>query len=271
MRTMVTIGEGDSRKLELVKSTIRGMSEQVEQEVLDKLKIGVKTTLPIGSGLGSSASLAAGVVGGISEYLNLGWDKRMINKVTYLVEKITHGNPSGVDNTAVVYGGLLRFERGMNGEQNKLQNLQGRKVLQKIWLVDSGKPEETTREMVEAVKKQYQINSTLRKYFDEIGVISDQLQRELEHDRFVPEWIIENERLLEMIGVVGSKAKEMIKGIEQLGGYAKICGAGGVRGGSGVVLAYHADDEKFENWLIKQNYTYFQDHLGGEGWRIEKQ
>ncbi|MFH2085907.1 MAG: hypothetical protein ABII21_03940 [bacterium] len=255
---------------ELVKLAVRTVEKLIGKSIPNKLKIKAETTLPIGSGLGSSASLSAGVIGGVAEYLKLGWNKQKINEVTYLVEKITHGNPSGVDNTAVVYGGLLRFERGMNGEQNKLENLEVRKILQKMWLIDSGKPEETTGEMVSLIKERYLSDSKLENYFRKIGEISNQLQVEIENDRFSPEWIMENERLLEKIGVVGDKAKGIISKIEKMGGYAKICGAGGIDKGSGVMLVYHPDDEKFESWVKKGGYIYFQDHLGGPGWRIEK-
>ncbi|EKD80236.1 MAG: hypothetical protein ACD_40C00169G0006 [uncultured bacterium] len=270
MRTRVTIERGTLEEGELVKRARRIVLEQAGEPKLDEVKIKVETTLPIGSGLGSSASLAAGIVGGLAEYMRLRWDKEKINAVTYEIEKGTHGNPSGIDNTAVVYGGLLRFERGTGGRENIMQRLKVRKILQRIWLVDSGKPEETTGEMVAYVKEQYEGNSQFGEYFEKIGKISNELQKEIETDHFSPDWIRDNERLLEKIGVVSEKAKVMIKAIEEIGGVAKICGAGGRKNGSGVILAYHPDDEKFESWLISTGQGYFQDHLGGPGWRREK-
>ncbi len=275
MRTRVFVKEGrkESKARQhnnLIESVLSVISEQAPGVKTDKIVIEVETTLPIGSGLGSSASLAASIVGGISAYFHLGWDREKINDVTYLAEKMVHGNPSGVDNTAVVYGGLLRFERGMQGEANILQNLTVHKILQKIWLIDSGKPEETTGEMVGQVREQYIKNPVvMTDYFARIGSISRTLQYDLEHDKFSPDWIGENERLLEQLGVVGERAKKIIADIEKLGGYAKVCGAGGVKSGSGVLLAYHPDDAKFEQWLRSRGYTYFQDHIGGEGWRID--
>lgn len=271
MRTNVTIGEGNARGLNLVESALRTISKVTGREIPSQLNIGVNTTLPIGSGLGSSASVAAAIVGGISEYLHLNWNREKINEVTYEIEKLSHGNPSGVDNTAVVYGGLLRFERGMNGNANILDNLKVNKILEKLWLIDGGKPMETTGDMVAFVDEKHKLQpNEFNNYFEQIGNISNKLQLELEEDKFSPEWISENERLLEKLEVVGDKAKYIIKNIEKMGGYAKVCGAGGIKDGSGVILAYHPDDNKFENWLRKKEYTYFQDHLGGLGWQIEK-
>jgi mevalonate kinase len=270
MRTRVTVGSGIDRKNAFIELILHKISEEIEREIPNDIQIGVKTTLPIGSGLGSSASVAAGIVGGISEYFNLSLGTKKINEITYEIERLSHGNPSGVDNTAVVYGGLLRFERGMNGKENKLQSLEVKKVLQKIWLIDSGKPEETTGDMVQMVRQLYGENPSLAEIFDSIGTISNQLQKDMESDRFSPEWITENERLLERLGVVGDKAKNIIDQIEKIGGYAKICGAGGIKFGSGVILVYHPDDEKFEAWLKNDKYKYFQDHLGGPGWQIER-
>ncbi|MEI8232367.1 MAG: mevalonate kinase [bacterium] len=274
LRTTTIIGEGNDVLLPnypddliktIVKLTLKNLSIKTQA-----LKVKSATNLPIGSGLGSSASLAASTIGGIVNYFGQSRSKEEINKLTYEIEKLSHGNPSGVDNTAVVYGGLLRFERGMNGNNNIIQNLEVKKILKKIWLIDSGKPDETTGEMVQMVKEKYNDNKKLGEVFEKIGGICIQLQKDLEDDHFTPEWITENERLLEQLSIVGNKAQSIIDQIEMIGGHAKVCGAGGVRSGSGVILAYHQDDLKFEEWLINKKYAYFQDHLGGPGWQIEK-
>ncbi len=111
-------------------------------------------------------------------------------------------------------GGWLKFQQG---------KWQVMKLLFKtVILINSGKPKESTGEMVRLVAK-----GNYKQEFKMMGELVN---------RWRPELIQENERLLEKIGVVGEKAKKIIRQIEAGGGQAKICGAGGVKAGSGVIL-----------------------------------
>lgn len=84
------------------------------------LHIQVNTVgLPVGSGLGSSASLAVATAGALFCWmceLQFGASfsneqLQMINDHAFSAEKIMHGNPSGLDNTVSTYGGAIRFIR----------------------------------------------------------------------------------------------------------------------------------------------------------------
>ncbi|KAI9099338.1 ribosomal protein S5 domain 2-type protein [Phlyctochytrium arcticum] len=73
----------------------------------------VRSTIPVGAGLGSSAAYSACLAAGFL-YPNEHIDKRattptetevaLINKWAFAAEQIIHGNPSGVDNTVATYG-----------------------------------------------------------------------------------------------------------------------------------------------------------------------
>lgn len=80
-----------------------------------------KSDLPIGAGLGSSASFSSCLAAGfltLFDFIqtpkcsengsNKGiWSKQeleLINKWAYFGEKIIHGNPSGVDNSVATFG-----------------------------------------------------------------------------------------------------------------------------------------------------------------------
>lgn len=78
----------------------------------------ITSELPLGSGLGSSASFCVSVAAALlslSESIQLdigsqGWispgddDLDLINKWAFEGEKIIHGKPSGIDNTVSTYG-----------------------------------------------------------------------------------------------------------------------------------------------------------------------
>lgn len=63
----------------------------------------IESDIPIGAGMGSSAAFAVALSAFKVGELNL----EKINKFAYKLEKGLHGNPSGVDNTIVTYGGFL--------------------------------------------------------------------------------------------------------------------------------------------------------------------
>lgn len=74
--------------------------------------------LPIGAGLGSSASFAVATVSTMLVYIGVlpsdqqTWsneDYDLINRWAFQSEKIVHGTPSGIDNSIATYGNFLSF------------------------------------------------------------------------------------------------------------------------------------------------------------------
>nr|ACU18472.1 unknown [Glycine max] len=86
----------------------------------------VTSELPLGSGLGSSASFCVALAAALLAYtdsvsLDLkhqGWlsfgekDLELVNKWAFEGEKIIHGKPSGIDNTVSAYGNIISFKSG---------------------------------------------------------------------------------------------------------------------------------------------------------------
>ena len=64
------------------------------------------------SGVGASAASCAAIARALSEEFDLGYSDEEINRVAYQGERGYHGTPSGIDNTAATYGGLIWFKRG---------------------------------------------------------------------------------------------------------------------------------------------------------------
>ena len=107
--------------------------------------IEISSQLPIGSGLGSSAAVSAAYIGALLSFLKIKWDLALVNKLTYEAEKVFHGNPSGVDNATVIFGGI---------------NVPS-KLAKKIVLINTGTPEETTKEMVEIVSSKCKVQKNI--------------------------------------------------------------------------------------------------------------
>jgi mevalonate kinase/hydroxymethylglutaryl-CoA synthase len=84
------------------------------------------------------------------------------------------------------------------------------------------------------------------------------------------ELIRTNEKLLEELGVVSPPTKLLVRRIEKIGGAAKISGAGGVKRGSGIVLAYHEEPESLLAFAKRGSLGISKIKLGEAGLKYEK-
>ena len=82
---------------------------------IDHTKRGIRLTfggdLCAVSGIGASAAQVVSLARAVNEAESKNMSEEEINAAGYEGEKGYHGTPSGIDNTASTYGGLLRFQR----------------------------------------------------------------------------------------------------------------------------------------------------------------
>jgi mevalonate kinase len=74
-----------------------------------RLQITYRGSLLAGSGVGASAASTVSLARALNDEFGLGYSIEQINHVGWEGEFPYHGIPSGVDNTASTYGGLLLF------------------------------------------------------------------------------------------------------------------------------------------------------------------
>lgn len=117
--------EGDGWVLEDNRSEVPGYkAKKAEQQVgsinriLEVMGIDVKQTplkityggsLLAGSGVGASAASCVSLARALDDEFKLGYTIEKINHVGWEGEFAYHGTPSGVDNTASTYGGMLLY------------------------------------------------------------------------------------------------------------------------------------------------------------------
>ncbi|CAG8569735.1 36280_t:CDS:2, partial [Racocetra persica] len=161
------------------------------------MTIHVKSNIPVGKGLGSSASysvcLATGLLlafGHISspresneQDIKKTWE--LINLWAYQAEKVIHGTPSGVDNSVATYGGVIMFTNGV------IQNIMGTQSL-RFLLTDTKVPRNTkilienVRTRIENVKGVLSFNKMFPKIgnliLDAIHGVSESFKEILENE-----------------------------------------------------------------------------------------
>lgn len=236
-------------------------TSQLLGEKIKNFKITIKSEIPVNRGMGSSAALAVAIVGGLFRWLNKEWDKDLINQIAYEIEKKQHWNPkgpSGADNSIACFGGMIVFQKG------KIKKLKGVNLPDFV-LLDSGRAIESTGEMVSLASKKPPA------IFKKMGKVTLRLIEVMKKKKqaSLKNLILKNERFLEELGIVGDKAKIIISQIENLGGSAKICGAGGIKAGSGVLLCYHQKPGILLDFAKKNKIPSYQLRSGEEGLRNE--
>ncbi len=87
------------------------------------LRIWLGGNLPGFSGIGASAASSVAIARAIAEELGMDLSDEKINEVAYEAEKAYAGNPSGIDNTAATFGGLIWFKKNLGGGANTIERL----------------------------------------------------------------------------------------------------------------------------------------------------
>jgi len=231
----------------------------------------VDSDIPIGCGMGSSAAYAVALAGLKMRLNGKLLDQEKICSQAYTMEKQRHGNPSGVDNTVCTYGGVVWYRKEVENFKT-FSKINARKKLPTLLIHNTGQPAETTKDMVQMVGKLYKKSP---KRIDRVWREMEEVTRGflkflMGEGGDLLELISENERRLEELAVVSQTTKTLVNKIEQIGGAAKISGAGGKHSNSGIILLYHADMEKLKHFLGKNKLETFQVKMGEEGVRDEK-
>jgi mevalonate kinase len=206
-------------------NTLDGLHRQLDSGLVMKLR----SSIPVGCGMGSSAATVLSELRAIGHYLRVDFKPDWYYEYSLEAEKLQHGKPSGVDSYISLHGGCACFKDGV-ARPVSLPRM-------KMYIVQTGVPECTTGECVMEVERNFR-NSEIWSEFEAVTEAFEEAIRSNHEQKL--RWLVrENNRLLDAIGVVPEKVRQFIADIEQWGGSAKICGAGSVTGESaGVVLVF---------------------------------
>jgi mevalonate kinase len=195
------------------------------------LNISVKSKVPIGMGLGSSAATAVGTVTGITTLHGSKFSKDEVFEAAYSLEKMVHGHPSGVDQATVTYGGLISYRQG---------RVNAKLLVTKppLMIIGSTGKRRSTGEFVGRVTRLRETQPTqYSKIASEAQMIADKAAEWLTAGQFekLGALMNENQRLLESVGVSSSELETLISAARQAGALgAKLTGGGG--GGCMIAL-----------------------------------
>jgi len=280
LRLSVTVEEQKkSSKVQIIiKSTeptdharfaVNFLLEQLNITKYPPITITINSDIPAGFHLGSSAAVAVALSGAVSYFFKKVWNPIQINELAYEIEKKQHGNPSGGDNTTVTVGGFVWFRKELEFLKSIWQlPFKPHPSLNHFFLINTGRPKETTGEMVAFVKENVQKNpDQMQKFFDmnERQVKRVTVALKEGNEKELIDAIRVGEKTLEGMGVVSERIQPLIRQIEKSGGSVKILGGGGKTDGVGFLLCYHKDKNFVKQMCAKLQHTIADVCLGGEG------
>ena len=195
------------------------------------LKITVKSNVPIGMGLGSSAATAVGTISATTTLLSKPMTKDEIFEAAYSLERIVHGRPSGVDQATVTYGGLISYRNGAVDSRLEVPKPPS------LIIGNTGR-RRSTGEYVSKVTRLRETNpnkyNRIASHAQKISENAAQALREGRH-KDLGALMNENQRLLELIGVSLPELEKLISAAISAGALgAKLTGGGG--GGCMIAL-----------------------------------
>ena len=251
----------------IVKKYLQNKKVQIEEK---NCHISIQSDIPIGRGLGSSGALSVAAAASLMEFFTgRQYNPEEINNCAYQIEKLFHKNPSGVDPTTSCFGGLIFYRKEFEFLKtiSSLHAKVPKEIAENLYLIDSGKPYETTAKMVQQVGRLYNSKSMfVESIFQKIERITKRMVISLmkEDAEFFKETITESEELLEKIGVVSSSTKKLLEILKPYG-VGKITGAGGKKNSSGYLLFYVVEKNKLEKYLQEKNISYLAFQPSEEG------
>ncbi len=186
------------------------------------------------SGVGASAASCAAIARAISEELNLNFPDERVNEVAYEGEKGYHGTPSGIDNTAATYGGLIWYRR--EGAAQLMERMRLRKPVE-IVMGNTGKVADTKVVVAGVRERKEKEPEKYGRLFQNADQLVRNARKELEAFNLerVGAYMNENHKLLQEIGVSSPELDALVKLARDAGAVgAKLTGGG--RGGYMVAL-----------------------------------
>jgi mevalonate kinase len=265
--------------LHLVDDASKGSTASENQELLEPLRLAASATLdhlaardrsvhvdancqiPIGAGLGSSASTTVATISAVAKSRGARLDRQQIFKLAFIPENYLHGQPSGVDQATCIYGGIIQFKK-----PSKIKAISVKRP-PTILVCDSGAHRSTKALVGSVVKRSQEQTDRFQKHLDEVAGISNAVVRALrkEDDDELGRLMNRNHELLRQIGVSTRALDNLVAGARKAGALgAKLTGAGG----GGCIIAVCDDNNarsKIARKLREAGGTIYKVSLDLEG------
>jgi len=214
-------------------------------------------------GIGASAAVCVSLARALNDEFRLGFDDARINQIAYEGEKAYAGTPSGIDNTASTYGGLLRFEKNLSGGENRIELLKVKKPI-RIVMGNTGITADTKAAVAGVKERKEKEPAKYDRIFREamalVGKADAALRR---YDlRALGRLMNQNHTLLQEIEVSHPKLDELVELARRNGAYGAKLTGGGLGGYMVALTPQKRLQEKVARAMEAKGYEAFRTMIG---------
>jgi len=224
------------------------------------LKIELSGNLYAASGIGASAASCVAIAKALSEHFNLNLSDDEINDIAFEGEKGYHGTPSGIDNTASTFGGLIWFEKGGN---NVIERITLPSSIE-IVIGNTGKVADTAAAVAGVKERKEKYPDRYNDIFERAKNIAFIARRAFNDEDFeeVGKLMNENHKLLQQIEVSSRELDFLVDVARENGAFgAKLTGGG--LGGNMIALTPGKDlQERVANAIEKEGFQVLATSIG---------
>lgn len=248
-------------KIEQQKDSINRIIRKMNIDLSKKgIEITLDGTLYCASGIGASAASCVAIARALSEHYNMNLSDEEINEIAYEGEKAYHGNPSGIDNTASTFGGLIWFERG---EKNVIDRINLQNPVE-IVMGNSGKVANTSAAVAGVRERKEKYPEKYDEIFARAENIAYLAKAALKDEDYqeLGKLMNENHKLLQQIEVSSKELDFLVKLARDAGALgAKLTGGG--LGGNIIALTPGKDlQERVANAIEKEGFQTVKTVIG---------
>lgn len=238
--------------VELAQFALSVLTEALNVRLPHGVNVRVQSDIPVGCGMGSSAAIVLSVMYAMSQYLEQPLSEETLYQLALNAENMQHGRSSGLDLRVALRGGGL-YVHGDKLESRLLPT-------QAFYLVNTGVPDTTTGQCVEAVAPHFKDSNVVNDFAAVTALMDEGLRQQ--NIITMQEAVRHNHQLLKHIGVVPARVQTFIESIEAAGGAAKTCGAGAIAGDKGGIVLVMMEQEA-ELTALCQSHDYVLETMTG--------
>lgn len=209
------------------------------EKPLEGLLIHLKSEIPIGRGLGSSAAIAIAIVRGLFSFYKKPLAQNKLMELVHGAEVYAHGNPSGIDMAAASSDFPIMFEKEIGASPLLVQ------TPLHLAVADSGEGSDTLS-AVKGVREKYQLEpNKLKGAVERVGELAELAKAALANGNIplLGRFLDENHKELQAMGVSNERLDGLVAASKNEGALgAKLTGGG--RGGCMIALASSPENAK---------------------------
>jgi mevalonate kinase len=199
---------------------------------LPSCEIQIHSSIPIGGGLGSSASVSVALTRAISTFVGHPVENESVNDIAFEIEKLHHTTPSGIDNSVITYATPLFYVKGKPLEWLDI-------AFPLTFLIANSGIKGSTRIAVSRVREKWLVaKEKYDSFFQEIGEITRSMRLALStgSETQVGALMSQNHSLLQQLEVSIPQLDRMVEGAVAAGAYGAKLSGGGL-GGNVLILS----------------------------------